>query len=85
MAGALLTTREAAAEMGVCAETIRRLIRAGQLPAARVGGQWRVDRGHLPQPRVHRPPSVDVRAASKPWPREPGRSLAVAMAAKGRA
>lgn len=76
----LLTTAQAADELGVCVETIRRMIRDGLLPAARVRGQYRIHRGHLPQPEV-RVPEVDVRSA-RPWPVQPGRALKVALKAR---
>ena len=40
---AYLTVAEAAAYLGVCSETVRRLARSGQLPAIRVGKLWRFD------------------------------------------
>lgn len=34
----------AGVEMNVCTETVRRLIRTGQLPAVKVGRVWRIRR-----------------------------------------
>ena len=36
-----LTPNEVASILGVSVETVRRLARSGQLPAKRVGRQWR--------------------------------------------
>ena len=43
----LLSVRSVAAKLAVSDKTIWRLIRAGKLPAVRVGGQLRVDPGEL--------------------------------------
>lgn len=43
----LLTVREAAATAGVCEETIRRKVKAGELPDRRVGGRIRIARSDL--------------------------------------
>ena len=40
----LLSPREAAASLNVSRETVYRLIRTGQLPSLRVGGQLRIPR-----------------------------------------
>jgi excisionase family DNA binding protein len=40
---ALMSLAECAKALGVSERTIRRLIAKRQLPAYRVGGQWRVD------------------------------------------
>lgn len=37
----LLTTREAALVLRVEIDTLRRLAKAGQIPAVKVGGDWR--------------------------------------------
>ena len=37
----LLTAEETATYLKVCRETVYRLARKGQIPAVRVGGQWR--------------------------------------------
>ena len=38
----LYSPRELAALLNVHVETVRRMCRTGQLPAARIGGQWRI-------------------------------------------
>jgi excisionase family DNA binding protein len=43
----MLSLREAADILGISAATVRRLIRKQQLPAARIGGQVRIDTGDL--------------------------------------
>ena len=43
----LLTTEQAAAEMGVAPKTIRRRIRTGELRAERHGSRWRIRRDAL--------------------------------------
>lgn len=43
----MLSLREAADILGVSAPTVRRIIRGGVLPAARIGGQVRIDAGDL--------------------------------------
>ncbi len=42
-----LTPDEAAAYLRVCRTTVYRLARAGQIPAVRVGGQWRFHKRDL--------------------------------------
>jgi excisionase family DNA binding protein len=37
-----LTIRQTAEKLNLSTDTIRRLIRAGSLPAVKLGGQWRV-------------------------------------------
>ena len=39
----LMTIEEVAALFQVSAKTVRRWIKAGDLPAAKLGNQWRVD------------------------------------------
>jgi excisionase family DNA binding protein len=39
----LLSVEDAASWLGVCAETVRRDIKAGKLPAIKMGGRWKVD------------------------------------------
>lgn len=39
----LLTVEDAAKELGVCVETVRRRARAGELASRRVGRHWRID------------------------------------------
>jgi excisionase family DNA binding protein len=46
-AGHLLTLDEAASRMRVSRRTAARLAERGQLPAVRVGAQWRVDADEL--------------------------------------
>jgi excisionase family DNA binding protein len=43
----MLSLREAADILGISAATVRRLIGKQQLPAARIGGQARIDAGDL--------------------------------------
>jgi len=43
----LMTTEEVIAYLRVNTRTVYRLIQAGDLPAVRVGRQWRVRRGDL--------------------------------------
>ena len=38
----LLSATQAAAQLGICSEGVRRLIRIGQLEASRVGGVFRI-------------------------------------------
>jgi excisionase family DNA binding protein len=61
---ALLTTREAAAQLGITDSRIRQLIRAGRLPARRMGRDWFVDEGDL---RAFQP-------APRGWPKGISRS-----------
>ena len=42
-----LRADEAAAYLRVCRDTVYRLARAGQIPAVRVGGQWRFHKRDL--------------------------------------
>ena len=43
----LVSLREAAEHLAVSPATLARWVRAGQLPAVRVGGQWRIARPTL--------------------------------------
>jgi len=43
-----LTIREAAALLGCSPRTVRARIARGELPAAKQGGRWQIDREHLP-------------------------------------
>ncbi|MFH1227987.1 MAG: helix-turn-helix domain-containing protein [Planctomycetota bacterium] len=43
----LMSIKEVAEYLGVCINTIRRLIWKGELPASRVGGQWRIEEDAL--------------------------------------
>ena len=45
----LLTLSEAAALLHVSTRTLQRMIRSGELPALKVGGQWRVRESQLTQ------------------------------------
>jgi excisionase family DNA binding protein len=45
----LLTLSEAASLLQVSTRTLQRMIRSGQLPAFKVGGQWRVRETQLRQ------------------------------------
>lgn len=42
-----LTLREAAGRLRVSDSTIRRMVKGRNLPATRIGGQWRVSRADL--------------------------------------
>ena len=45
----LLTLSEAAALLHVSTRTLQRMIRSGELPALKVGGQWRMRESQLTQ------------------------------------
>ena len=45
----LLTLSETAALLHVSTRTLQRMIRSGELPALKVGGQWRVRESQLRQ------------------------------------
>lgn len=47
MAEEALTPEQAAEALQVATETIRRLIRAGKLPAVKIGRQWRIARSAI--------------------------------------
>lgn len=47
----LLTADEAGERLRCSGRTIRRMIRAGELAAVRVGRRWLVDESDLPRPR----------------------------------
>jgi excisionase family DNA binding protein len=78
----LLTVREVAAEMRVSTMTVYRLIKAGELPAIRVGKHFRIKGGDLHAyldsrivggPGFGRPPaSVPEAAPDEPVRTEPG-------------
>lgn len=52
----MLTAPEAAAAMRCHEKTVRRMIRAGRLPAVMVAGRWLVDEADLPlDPKRVRP------------------------------
>ena len=40
----LLTVHQAAKMLGVSVYTVKRQLRAGELPGVKIGGQWRVQR-----------------------------------------
>ncbi len=42
-----LTAEEVAAMLRIAPQTIRRLIRQGDIPAARIGAKWRIRRSDL--------------------------------------
>jgi excisionase family DNA binding protein len=42
---ATYTVADMAEMLGVCEEVVRRLLRKGEMPGGRIGGQWRVHRG----------------------------------------
>lgn len=53
-----LTPEEAAALLKVHSQTIYRKLRSGQLPGARIGGQWRLRRADIDklfEPAAKRP------------------------------
>jgi excisionase family DNA binding protein len=60
----LMTVRETAAFLRVDAQTVRRMIKRGDLPGVRVGGQWRIDTGGGG--------STPVRGSHGPRDRTPG-------------
>jgi excisionase family DNA binding protein len=60
---ACLTTEEVLAYLKVTPRTIYRLIRTGELPAIRIGRQWRFRRSDL-EAFVDRQRAVSVSAAS---------------------
>jgi excisionase family DNA binding protein len=60
---ACLTTEEVLAYLNVTPRTIYRLIRTGELPAIRIGRQWRFRRSDL-DAFVDRQRAVSVSAAS---------------------
>lgn len=81
----LLTTAQAADYLGIHVETLRRLIRSGELPVIQVGARYRIHPDDLPQRiLVGRIPDVDA-TSPRPRPVQPGRSLAIANKARGRA
>ena len=43
----LVTSSEAARQLGVCEETVRRRLRAGELPGTKLGQQWFVEQESL--------------------------------------
>jgi len=74
------TVREAASELGVCTATIYRLLRAGRLPALRVGAQWRIAKDELrslqpPPPRIDAAPAPP-KTRARPRPRGSGHTFA---------
>ena len=56
----LLTLSEAARLLQVSTRTLHRMIRSGDLPALKVGGQWRVRETQLQQWVEHRETSGGV-------------------------
>jgi excisionase family DNA binding protein len=61
----LLTLSEAAQLLQVSTRTLHRMIRSGDLPALKVGGQWRMRETQLQQWVEHRETSaVDARKKS---------------------
>lgn len=56
----LLTLSEAARLLQVSTRTLHRMIRSGDLPALKVGGQWRVRETQLQQWVEHREASAVV-------------------------
>ena len=75
----LLTVDEAAAQIRVNPETIRRMIRRGDLAALKVGNVYRVDQDDLrptrrePTPRADRPETLLARFARPEWRHPEGR------------
>lgn len=48
-AAPLLSIKQAATRLGVCTKTLIRWIEAGDLPAFKIGRQWRISRKDLDQ------------------------------------
>lgn len=69
----LISKKEAAAMFGVSAETIRRLIGRGDIPAYRIGGQVRIDPAALERYLMGQ-----QMAAQAPHGSEPDAGVAVA-------
>ncbi len=61
----LMTTEEVIAYLRVNPRTVYRLIQAGDLPAVRVGRQWRVRRGDLDTWLERGTPARSAAAAGK--------------------
>jgi excisionase family DNA binding protein len=59
----LLTTAETAARLRVSTRTCWRMIARGELPAIRVGGQWRIPVGELNE-RLQVPPAHGQRRST---------------------
>lgn len=55
----LLTLSEAANLLQVSTRTLQRMIRSGELPAFKVGGQWRLRETQLKQWVENREPALD--------------------------
>jgi excisionase family DNA binding protein len=80
MSESYFTVREAARELGVCTATIYRLLRAGRLPALRVGAQCRIAEDGLRSLQAA-PPRIDAAPAppktrARPRPRGSAHSFA---------
>ena len=75
----LLDVATAAACVGLTPRTLRQAIKAGTLPASRLGREYRVDPGALREwvdasrvtPREEPPPKADPRQTAFPWPEAP--------------
>ena len=48
-----LDAKQKAAELGVHPDTLGKWVRAGRIPAVKVGREWRFRRGDLPKTRSH--------------------------------
>ena len=53
--GEMISTNEAAKELGVTAIRVRALINAGRLPAQKIGRDWIIYRSDLDLVRVRKP------------------------------
>ncbi len=61
----LLTLAEAAQLLHVSTRTLHRMIQGGDLPALKVGGQWRVRESQLQLWVEHRENAVDAKKRSR--------------------
>ena len=66
----LLTTREAAAYLSVCPQTVQRLARSGRLPGQQFGNGWRFEESDL---KAFRRGLIGRRTPAKDQPPHPGR------------
>jgi excisionase family DNA binding protein len=64
----LLTTVEAARELGVSPVRVRALIAARRLPARKIGPVWTIARGDLARVAIRRPGRPPVRPDGEPGP-----------------
>jgi excisionase family DNA binding protein len=52
----VLTLAEVAAYLRVCRSTIYRLLKAGKIPAFKIGSDWRFNREHIDEWRLKQEP-----------------------------